>query len=288
MISLFFSILCSVTVGVLLKMAKRYSLAIPQLITWNYLFAIILGLILFPSAKAEIGFGELKLIHLFLGLLLPSIFLFLSLSVQQVGLARTDIAQRLSLFISLFAAYFLFKENYSMGKYLGVSVGFLAIAFTLYRSDSRTANPKDLIFPLVVFFGFGIIDVSFKLISQYTNIAYTSSLLLIFCVAFAISILFLTYLIILKKTKLNFSNFLIGAVLGFFNFGNIYFYLSAHRSLSSDPSIVFAGMNMGVITLGSLIGVLIFKEKLSNINYLGLFLAICSIILIFLSQKNVI
>lgn len=43
-------------------------------------------------------------------------------------------------------------------------------------------------------------------------------------------------------------------------------------------------MNMGVIILGSLIGVFAFKEKLSKLNYSGLVLALVSIIIIFYAQ----
>jgi multidrug transporter EmrE-like cation transporter len=44
-------------------------------------------------------------------------------------------------------------------------------------------------------------------------------------------------------------------------------------------------MNMGVIIIGSLVGVLIFKEKLSKMNFIGLFLALIAIVLIVLSQQ---
>jgi multidrug transporter EmrE-like cation transporter len=68
-----------------------------------------------------------------------------------------------------------------------------------------------------------------------------------------------------------------------FNFGNILFYLKAHQAFADNPSTVFAAMNMGVIILGSL-GILVFKEKMSQRNYLGLAFALVSIVLIALSQ----
>jgi len=43
-------------------------------------------------------------------------------------------------------------------------------------------------------------------------------------------------------------------------------------------------MNMGVIILGSLAGILLFKEKMTKWNYLGILLAIISIIFITFSQ----
>ncbi|MES2652259.1 MAG: EamA/RhaT family transporter [Bacteroidota bacterium] len=286
MIYLALSISCSVTVGVLLKLAKRYQISIAQVITWNYLFAIALSAFFFRPAINDLNLASVSPIHAILGLLLPTIFVFLALSVQKTGLARTDIAQRLSLFISLTAAYFIFKENYSELKYYGIAVGFLAIIFTLYRKS--TIGYGNWLYPLLVFIGFGVIDVGFKLISQNTDLPYTTSLFLIFCIAFVLSLIYIGYLALIKKTKLQLINFICGCVLGFFNFGNILFYMKAHRAMANDPSTVFAAMNMGVIICGSLIGILIFKEKLSKLNYLGLALALLAIILITLAQLNVV
>lgn len=288
MIYLILSIFCSVTVGVLLKLAKRYQINIPQVVTWNYLFAIGLSAFFFRPAVEDLNLSSLRTIHVLLGVLLPTIFIFLALSVQKTGLARTDIAQRLSLFISLTAAYFIFRENYSALKYVGIAVGFLAIIFTLYRPSNVSLNYDNWLYPLLVFIGFGVIDVSFKLISQYTILPYTTSLFLIFCIAFILSLFYITYLSLVKKIKLQLINFLCGCILGLFNFGNILFYMKAHRAMANDPSTVFAAMNIGVIIFGSLIGILVFKEKLSKLNYLGLVLALLAIILITIAQLNVI
>lgn len=288
MIYLILSIFCSVTVGVLLKLAKRYQINIPQVVTWNYLFAIGLSAFFFRPAVEHLNLSSLRTIHVLLGVLLPTIFIFLALSVQKTGLARTDIAQRLSLFISLTAAYFIFRENYSALKYVGIAVGFLAIIFTLYRPSNVSLNYGNWLYPLLVFIGFGVIDVSFKLISQYTILPYTTSLFLIFCIAFILSLFYITYLSLVKKIKLQLINFLCGCILGLFNFGNILFYMKAHRAMANDPSTVFAAMNIGVIIFGSLIGILVFKEKLSKLNYLGLVLALLAIILITIAQLNVI
>jgi drug/metabolite transporter (DMT)-like permease len=92
------------------------------------------------------------------------------------------------------------------------------------------------------------------------------------------------YNAVVKRVKLEIKNTLFGGLVGLFNFGNILFYLKAHQSFSENPSTVFAGMNMGVIVLGSLVGVLFFKEKLSKINFLGILLALIAIIFIVFSQ----
>lgn len=281
---LFLSILCSVTVGVLFKLARRYQINLTQAITWNYFFAIILSLICFKPNFNQINLTSFPKVYWVLGFLLPSIFVFLGLSVRNAGLARTDIAQRLSLFISLSAAYFLFNEHFDRYKEVGVVFGFAAIVFTMYRKSDRVSSKKSWLYLLLVFLGFGIVDVLFKMVSQNTSAPYTTSLFIIYCIAFVLSLIYLAYLVISKKTKLQLINFFCGCILGIFNFGNILFYLNAHREMSENPSTVFAAMNMGVIIAGSLIGVLVFREKLSKWNYLGLTLALVAIILITLSK----
>ena len=139
-------------------------------------------------------------------------------------------------------------------------------------------------YPLLVLLGFGIIDILFKKVAVFKEFNFTTSLFLIFCGAFIVSILFLIGKIIVQKEKLGMKNVLWGLALGILNFGNILFYLKAHKALSENPSTVFAGMNMGVIILGSLAGILLFKEKMTKWNYFGIILAIISIIIITLSQ----
>ena len=94
------------------------------------------------------------------------------------------------------------------------------------------------------------------------------------------------YDVIITKVPLNFKNIIFGGLVGVFNFGNILFYLKAHKAFAENPSTVFAGMNMGVIVLGSLVGIFVFKEKLSKMNFAGLFLALIAIVLIVISQNT--
>jgi hypothetical protein len=87
--------------------------------------------------------------------------------------------------------------------------------------------------------------------------------------------------LLIKQTRWTASSLLSGIVLGALNFGNIWFYIRAHQVYSSNPTMVFAGMNIGVITLGTLVGALAFREKISRINLCGVILAIASIVCLF-------
>lgn len=286
MIYIILSVFCSVTVAVLLKLAKRYKISVIQAVTVNYVTALMLCLLFFkPDVKLVTPTAPWP-IYLGLAILLPTIFLFLAASVKNLGIVKTDIAQRLSLFIPILAAYFLFKENFSQLKFIGLVIGFLAIILTFFRKTENNPKSNNWVYPIIVFIGFGVIDVLFKQIALHKEIPYTTSLLVVFCMAFLVSLSIVIFLVISKKTKLQLVNLVCGLVLGLFNFGNILFYLKAHKAFSSNPSTVFAAMNLGVIVVGTLIGIIVFKEKLSKLNYFGIGLAVCAVVIITLSQLN--
>lgn len=282
MLFLILSIICSVTVGVIFKVSHNYTVNIPQIVAWNYFIAIVLCYGSYsPDLKAIDSSAPWK-IYLLLGILLPLIFLFLAASIKYMGIVKTDAAQRLSLFIPLLAAWFVFKEEFNTLKIIGLVVALPALLFILTKPTKNTHNKW--IYPSFVFIGFGIIDILFKQIALYTSLPYTSSLFAIFCISMILILIVALYQILFKKVKFAPINIVFGCLIGLFNFGNILFYLRAHKAFAENPSTVFAAMNMGVIILGSGAGIFLFKEKLSTKNYVGLFLALVAIALITLSQ----
>lgn len=283
MIYIFISICCSVFVSVLLKLAKRYHIDTRQAITWNYSMAGLLTWIFYKPALPPLS-GTLLPAYIALGILLPSLFVILALSVRYTGIVRTDVAQRLSLFIPVLAAFLIFGEDHSPIKIIGIIVAFIAIIFSIPWQKNESKPSAYWIYPVIVFIGMGLIDILFKQIARTEAIPFTSSLFIVFILAFLISILALLYLFITKKMKFSMINVLCGWILGIANFGNILFYLKAHQALSNQPSMVFSVMNIGVIVLGSLVGVFIFREKLSRLNYAGIVLALISILLISFAQ----
>ena len=84
-----------------------------------------------------------------------------------------------------------------------------------------------------------------------------------------------------KGSKWTAAGILGGLVLGGLNFANIWSYVRAHQVMSDNPTSVFAGMNIGVIVLGTLVGALAFREKISTINLAGIVVAVCSIVCLF-------
>lgn len=281
MIYILLSITCSVIVSVMLKLAKRYVIDVKQAIAWNYAMALLLTWIVYRPQFENFDQAPWFLYGA-LGALLPVIFWAIAASVRHTGIVRTDVAQRLSLFIPLAAAFLLFGESITIAKTLGIFLGFAAIICSIpTRRDGNIAESKtSWIYLLLVFAGMGLIDVLFKQVALFKAIPYTSSLFVIYVLAFVVSLIFLAYLFISKTSKFSWINMLCGWLLGLFNFGNILFYLKAHQAEAARPSLVFTVMNIGVIVVGSLVGLLVFKEKLSLLNKAAILIAIIAIVVI--------
>lgn len=282
MIFVLFSILCSVLVSVILKLARRYEINTTQLIAWNYPTALLLNVLFYRPDVAAISFnaGNTTL-YLTLGFLLPSLFLAIAASIRYTGIVRTDIAQRVSIFIPLIAAFLLFKEDPDTRSMLGIGIGLLAIFFSIqWKSDEGKSGRKYWLYPLIIFFGMGLVDILFKQVAQHQEVPYTTSVFFIFLTALLISFSYIAVKIYRKEERLSAGSAVWGGALGIFNFGNILFYMKAHRAIPENPSVVFSAMNVGVIALGALVGMLIFREKLSTLNKFGILLAIISILII--------
>nr|WP_255496354.1 EamA/RhaT family transporter [Mucilaginibacter sp. FT3.2]MBB6234766.1 drug/metabolite transporter (DMT)-like permease [Mucilaginibacter sp. FT3.2] len=273
----------------MLKLAKRYHIDVYQAVTWNYSVAILLTWLFYKPSLS--GLQDAPVIsYIALGVLFPSLFLIMATSVRKAGIVRTDVAQRLSLFIPIIAAFLLFGEASNTVKVIGIVLAFVAILCSIPwqkstgRSNSIEAEKGSWIYLLIVFLGFGVIDVLLKQITKVNNVPFTTAIFIIFILAFALSFIGLIYQVATKKMRFSWPHILIGWVLGLFNFGNILFYLKAHKALAGNPSTVFSSMNIGVIVVGALIGMLIFKERLSTLNKIGLLVAVLAIVIIYFPQ----
>ena len=282
MLYLIIAVLCSVAVSVLLKVLRQQGLDIRQTIVAGYPVAFLLTwFLLKPDIGGINALGGAWAIIIALGILLPAVFVILGRAIEAVGMVATDAAQRLSLIIPIFAAFLLFGEVLTGTRVFGLLLGFLALGALIYRPQQGQISKQAKHTPLWLFgvwAGYGIIDILFKQIAKQ-GAAFPLTLFMSFGFA---GVLLLIYLLIIR-VRWQGRALAAGLLLGALNVGNIYAYIRAHQVLSDSPSIVFTGMNVGVIAVATLIGVSIFKESLNRVNMLGLVLAIACVAVLFLA-----
>lgn len=273
---------CSVLVAVLLKLARRYEVDVAQAIGWNYLAASVwCWFLLKPSLVSLNAPGAPWPSLLGLAVVLPTLFIVLAASVRRAGIVLTDIAQRLSLLLSLLAAFLLFGETASVLKLAGIALGLLAVVGILWRPQAASGDDAGRAWPvlLIVWGGFALVDVMLKHIAT-AGTPFAASLQVSFGLAFIGMLVWLIVRAARGQGGLGWKGLVAGLLLGTINFGNILFYVQAHRALPGQPAVVFASMNIGVVVLGTLVGVFAFGEKLSKLNRLAIVLAIVAIGLI--------
>ena len=132
---------------------------------------------------------------------------------------KTEIAQRLSVVLSLAAAYFIFQEQFNQLKMLGIVLGISSVLCILFSHRQASESSKQDVFLGLVWFGYALIDVLLK---------YTTSLGLQFAVALNLMficamILSMIYLLLQYRHLGSGKDVGLGLLLGALNFANIAF-----------------------------------------------------------------
>lgn len=285
MIFLLLSILSSSVIFVIFKLYTRYGINTLQAIIFNYFIACSVGLLLDPQ-PIDLSAIITKAWFpgtIFLGIMFISVFYLAALTTQRSGLSVVSVATKMSVAIPILFGIFFFRESAGLLKILGILLALGAVYLSsVKKKDSIVVEKKNLLFPLLVFLGSGIIDTSIKFLeTSYVakaEVALFSSS--IFAIAGLIGVGILLFQKLKGKLQLSFRNVLGGIALGVPNFFSIYFLVLALRTEGFESSAIFPINNVSIVMVSTLLGILLFEEKLILKNWLGIGLAVLSILLI--------
>ena len=287
MIYLLLSILSSAAIFIVFKLFDRYQLNTLQAIVVNYITAFFLGLSL--SKKSFVATEILKTEWFYgaigLGILFILIFNLMALVAQRNGLSVASVATKMSVVIPVIFGIYVYNESFNFQKIIGILLALFAVVLVSVKQKSNVRLKNNLLFPFLVFAGSGIIDTSIKYIETYYIEDGGIPLFSATIFGFA-GIIGITILIIQKfkgNFKLNTLSILGGLILGIINYGSIYYLLKALDHESLESSTIFTINNVAIVMLSGLLGLILFKEKLSSKNWIGVAVAILSILLVSLA-----
>ncbi len=285
MIFLLFSICISSFLFVIFKFFDILKINTLQAIVVNYFVASILG---FYLSDISVSFREIPnqpwfLGAFILGILFIAVFNLMALTSQKNGLSVASVSSKMSVVIAVVFGVWFYEESINYLKVVGILLALLAVYLTSV-SEKKKKTPKDtsLWFPILLFFGSGAIDMSLKYIEtfyvQERGVPLFSAT--IFACAFLLGILFLVYQKVTGFFIFSFKNIIAGIVLGIPNYFSIVYLLKALSTEGMESSTAFTLNNVGIVILSTLFGLLIFKEKLITKNWLGIVIAITSILMV--------
>jgi drug/metabolite transporter (DMT)-like permease len=223
---------------------------------------------------------------LLLGTLFIVVFKLMAITTQRIGLSVVSVATKMSVVIPILFGLLYYKEEISLFKISGIIAALLSVYLVSLKDKSGIKLRKGfLIIPMLVFLGSGIIDTSIKVLEEtfvsQDDVSLFSSV--IFLAAAMVGILLLLVQYMIKRFTFEGKSLIGGIALGIPNYLTIYFLVMALRSDLLDSSGIFTVNNVAIVTLSTIVGILFFMEKLNIKNWFGIFLALLSIILMFLS-----
>lgn len=289
MIYLLFSILASTLIFVIFKLFDRFKVATMQAIVVNYLVACTCGFIAFDDSVDLAAIPKYPWFYYTLGLgaIFIIVFNLMAITTQKNGMSVVSVATKMSLVVPILFGLLYYKESLGLLKIVGMILALVAVYLASVKPSARTiTGGSALLLPLLVFLGSGIIDTSLKYLEDaFVNepdVPLFSAT--IFGAAAVIGLGVLGYLAIRGTFKFELKNVIGGIALGIPNYFSIYFLVKALRSGLLESSGIFTVNNVTIVLLSSIIGMLLFKEKISSKNWIGIALAISSILLIAVSE----
>ncbi|MGE0090580.1 MAG: hypothetical protein AB7S50_14000 [Bacteroidales bacterium] len=287
MVYLILSILSSTLIYIIFKYIDKLRISTFDIIIINYITASILGILLSDINQINLSVFTNDWIYysIIIGVLYIIMFVIIARSSQVVGIAVTTVSNKMSVIIPILVSIFIDpSDDLTSLKLVGIILALTAVFLTIYRKRKVDFHPRDIYLPIILFFGMGLVDSLVKFAQHYY--VDDSNLAIFTVVLFVMAALAGLITKIIRRTSftdlLKPKTFLFGTALGVCNYGSLYFLIRAlnHKtdSLNTfDGSIVFGVNNLGVIALSVLFGLMVFKEKLLKINWIGIIISFIAI-----------
>ena len=290
MLYLILAVSCSLAIGMIFKHAARKELHRLALLTVNYATALLTAVVLLtwdgPSVRDGLALqGPLLALGTATGALFIGGFFVFALATQVAGMSLAIGVMRVSVVIPFLASWIIWSEVPTTAQVLGLVVAGVAFFLIARRPGASLATPNArgsnafLVLTLVFVAG-GMVDVAMKTFDEVFSATNSRALflLLVFGVAFLIGLGFVVTQRVRAGVWPSRAAVGWGVALGLVNYGSAEFFLRAIEQLSGP--FVFPANNIALVIGAALLGVFVWGERLSPLNWTGLLLAACALVLL--------
>jgi drug/metabolite transporter (DMT)-like permease len=245
----------------------------------NYLVAGIVAFLLsdmsistiFRSESAgEVGFG------VFVGLLYMSNLIMMGRSMTENGIGLTVSVMRISLVIPVIVSIVVFSEQTSTLRIVGLLLAFAALG-VLFKPSKVERSSTALYNLLIIFLLTGIGDVTLK-VFQASGSPIFDKWMFMGVVFTTCTILSLGFIVFREKPIPSTEEIKVGFFVGVPNLAASIFILMGLELVPA--SIAFPTSNLTIITAGTILGKLYWKDVLTRRHYVVILLAIAAIVLL--------
>lgn len=282
MIYILLSIICSTSLFVIFKYLDKLKIDAFLVIVINYFVAASLGFALnynYDYSNIITEISNWYYLATIIGILFILMFFVIGISSQKIGIAVTSVSSKMSVILPITFSIIYFSETVSYLKILGIIFAIIAIIFTVYKKSETKLELHFIYLPVILLLGMGTTDILIKIsqdccITKEISSIFTATLFLISGITGLIFSAFKPKIWKHIKSK---KVILMGLILGLINFGSIYFLINALNTNIFDSSIIFGINNIGIVAFSVFLGLILFKEKLSLLNWTGIALSLIAI-----------
>ena len=258
-----------------------------QAISANYFTAGILSIIFLPNSFEfdKINYSNTTIFFVLafiVGLLFVLTFNLYAHGAQKIGVTPSTIANKMSMIIPIIIGIILLNEEVTFNKILGISFAFVAIFLSSIGDRKYSLNKNHLIIIVLLFIGQGLADGILNWAQEF--ILNGSNMNLFFAVTFLAAgfsgLLFLFFKLSSQKVKIEPKSIIWGIVLGIPNYLTLLYFVKSLKSELFSSSEIFPIINIGVIIFCTILSIILFRERVSIYNWLGVILGVFSIFII--------
>ena len=269
------------------KVLERLRINTFQSIVFNYVACVLTGSIFnghFPINAAAMQQPWFPW-ALLMGVLFISIFNVIAFTTQQLGVSVASVANKLSLVIPFVFSLYLYREPLTSFKLLGILIALVAVYLTVKQEKTATGTTRNkwlFILPVLLFAGSGLLDTLVKYTEQrfLDGINNNDFFVTAFASAATIGLVTLLVMVVTGRQRFEYKAVIAGAAIGFPNYFSIWCLVMVLKQHAGNSSAIMPINNMGIVLFSAVAAWILFKEKLSAINWLGIVLAMAAIALI--------
>lgn len=281
MFYLILAVACSSLISIFMRMGESKISSRGGMFIANYLVCIALArafvgkvqlFTLQEGSGLAIGLGTVC------GILFLLNFLLLQLNISRNGMVLSSIFMKLGVVIPVLVAIVAFKEVPSIWQVAGILIAIASIVLINYEkngADASKSSSASKWLLIVLLLGGGITDSMMNIYDKLGAPALANNYL--FYVFFA-ALICAVIMQLIQRSAICKWDIIYGAAIGIPNYFASKFQLAALKTVPAV--IVFPVYSVGAIALISLVGVLLFKEKLDKNKFIAIAMAILALVLL--------
>lgn len=280
MVYLILAVLASSAVAIIMRLSEKHAKNSFAMFMANY---AVCSMIAFALAKDKAIFAPKEGLSFALLLGLGSGCLYLtSLALMKINISRsgvmlTFVFMKLGVLVPAIMAVAIFRESPSALQILGfvLAIAAIIIIYMEPKSERTGSAGKASILLLVLLVVGGLTESMANIFDKLGSPALKDHFLLFnFFTAFLLSLIVTVF----RRERISWKDLAFGAAIGVPNYFATRFLL---LSLGSIPAVVvYPIYNVGAIVLISLVGILLFRERLNTRKAIGIAVMIAALILL--------